>query len=691
MSDRELLDELNTELAKTGEVESDATASFARGMARGALGPLLDIYYRQSGQERTVKQQDKLSPFAEGLGQVTGLVGGTMAGSIPGSVGKVAQLGTIGGLATKLGKGAASLAGNVTGAKGALARSALRGAGEGGFIGLSEGTTAAVMDRDADMPGIARHVAEGVGYGLAIAPTFNLLGTAFYRTNNALFKKTYQKGIKEAADITKDNQRLQTKYKILRDEVSSIEDDVFAGLQAKGISPPQRGTLSEFIEADANRKLIDDVLSSNPALGGRVGRYHELTGWKPGTSPVRDVGRSSQITTYADTATKESSSPILETYRAIQANDQKLSRLTSKVTSGMGDTAEKMTRDVMVGGTMGALGTMVGGPIGTVAGPGGMAVMRTFFPTWYAAIADVMVGGLEKTPGLRRIIGNSIKLGDLTLDKAVNVGGKQVRVPAGHVMANMVPERAGLTSTSSAIDKYVYYARDAGRSIKLAPVHHLTSDEYNDVIEEFDNVDMDQYEMQVRGQLAAVGSPQEVANGHIDHMTRVRDYIHQSAPQRRGEDFVVNTGEKLVATDQERMEFSYKLRAAMMPATVFQDLIGGTLNKHSAHAFWAVHTEIAQEFADKMKQYISYAMSDGVRLSADKQRQISIFMNELAKPGKLYNHRLISKLQSNYRSDRDKPQQAQPGAGGFTNVNLGGVSSAAMSPMQSLGMRLGGK
>lgn len=634
------------------EITDAPATSFARGVARGALGPLLDLYYRASGQEETVRRQDALSPVAEGAGHVAGLLGGAIASGGTGTTAKLGGL-TVGGLVSKAGmatRGAvAGKLGNTLG--GRLATSGIAGSVEGGLAGLAEGSSAAALDREADLPGATRHIMEGVGYGAAFGSAANVLGTAFFRTNNWLFKKAFNKEIKGAADQRELQLVANKRLAALEEELNNLDPD--------------------SMRAQARRREI---------LGEPGNDWHG--------NPLdtrKDPIRGHKVFARVDDFGGVSYPELWLAQNELEKASGKISDLTSKNARKLSSLVSDQAKDMIGVASVSAAGGLVGGPLG--AG-GGALLFRNMLPGYFTSIADHLLDGLDNFPMIRQAVARSITAGELTLDKMhIDPITKEFkRIPAGMVQDPVTGQLTRAKLNKRSVDGIINEALAARKALKVAPIHYMSTDEYNDIVDEFENTDIGEYEIQNRLALMASGVPQEAINGHIEHQLRVQQYIKQSFPPAMGSRWITATGDRLMATDAQRIALSRRIRGAMLPETVISDFLSDKLTPEAAEAFWATNPDIAGLLSEEVTKLVEVSASHGVKLSPKRMKQIALLLNQPTKTGRTYDPQLVQTLQSNYAPKPAAAPQQPQGNG----TNLMGVSQAAMSRADQLAARMQG-
>lgn len=639
------------------QIEDSPMASFFRGMGRGALGPLLDLYYRATGSEEYVKRQDEMSPIAEGVGHLTGLVGGAVAGGLPGAAGKAGAL-TLGGAISKAGaatsKAIAPKLGTTLG--GRLATSAITGATEGGLAGLAEGSSAAALDREAGMPGIARHVMEGVGYGAAFGSAANVLGTAFFRTNNWLFKKAFDREIKDAAKQRELQLKFNKQLSALEDEINHLDPDSMAAQYRR-------------------REILGE-----PGFDWQGKPLHEAYGTSR-KDPIRGHKVYARIDDFGEVSYPE----LWVAQNGLENASDKISSLTNKnarrLSSLVGNTAKDLTGVAAAS----AAGGLVGGPLG--AG-GGAFIFRSMLPGYFTAIADHLLDGLDKFPMVRQAVARSITAGELTLDKMhIDPVTKQFRrIPAGMIQDPVTGDLIRAKLNKRSVDGIINEALAARKALKVAPLHHMTNEEYNDIVNEFNETDVGQYEMQNRLALMASGVPQEAVNGHIEHQMRVQQYIQSSFPAAMGNKWVTSTGDVLRSTDAQRIALARRLRAAMLPETVISDFLSDKLTPEAAEAFWATVPDLAGVLSNEVSKLVEVSASHGIKFTPKRRQQVALLLNQPTKTGRQYDPVLIQMLQENYISER--PNVPMPKGGSGTNIS--GVSQQNLAGSQAIAARLNG-
>jgi hypothetical protein len=655
---------------RMAELSDRPMQAFGRGIFEGIVP--LDL---RSDYDVAV---DEDSPFAKGSGKTLGFLGGAMTGTgLP-------------GLGTKLGmKAAGKIAGTAVG-KGLLARGAAKAGGlavggaiEGATVGVHEGTIASQHEDISGIPAVGAVIANNVGTGMAYGAGFNFLGAAFPATFNILFKARFKNMIGKTREALKTRRNANKAFSAMEAKVQA-EIDNLAEFSIDKTIKPATGKAVVFDDAGevawerATKGFgMEDIDARNMPR-----QLQELIG-TPGQKTIRGGGGKRTVTSgayddYADlTITKQNKATrdaaINELYdphaapydpnlrspaydsaaKAMQNADNKVRQYTEGSLTQLASDAKKAMDTGMQGAVLAGSGF---NPVGRAA--------RVILPKFFGAIDTLLLAGTDKIKPLRKLVGRSLKAGELTLDNTTLLRGEYVR------------------TASKRVQKF----RQARSASKLPLVAKVTDDEFREMIEELNERDPDQMEQGLRFAMASHGIPQEAANPLVDQMRAVHQHLVATAPAQAYGGWLGI--EPQAVNEQAKQQWLRRARMAVGgPMLMMEDLADGKVTPESADTFWATNPNLAQMAAKHLEMGAKYMVSLGHKYTPEQKRQISLMVNRGQDLGRSYSPKLLQLLQGQHQESQERtpahPQGAQQ------PVNIDGFSEAAMVGAQGVGQRLG--
>lgn len=578
-------------------------SGLARGVMRGALGPVPDLVDRATMsddqiEDKRINMEEQAGSVA--VGEMVGLAGGAVTGT------------GLGGLLTK---GGAKLAGKLGG--GSMAKLAA-GAAEGATIGLSEGTSLAAIDNRLGGTGVGAMLAENVGTGIAMGGVASLAGIGLSKTSGWLFKKGYGKHLQQVSKSKGEHLNANRQYNSLISTLESLEQSgQRGGAQWQQIvgNLPARGK-------GASRKVGDYTVTMVGQNGSGVGAKKSLL-WKAANKlESRDQAVRSAVDASLEEAGKQAAKGI-----------------------------DKASTAATVVGSV-----LAGNPLTAVAA-------RMVMPGVSGAISQFVVRGIHGLKPVRKLVGRSLKAGRLTYDQTLIEGGKYI----------------------AKSDPAAIAAGRLFKLLKVPPIQLMTNMEYRDAVSEINESDPAEYELQVRGALSSKGVPQEVANPQVDAHMRTLEYLKNAAPPVNDNRWVAEDDYVPVVSQQQRLRFSRRTRAALAPMSVIKDFLDGKLTHEAAQTWWAVFPDIAAEFAKITQENMEIALAHGKKFTPSEKRNLALFTDPKAKRlGRTRDINMVRFLQGNYANERAENQPPQPGGpktgsakmAGFDGVNDGYLTTS---------------
>lgn len=601
-------------------------AAFGQGLVE-SLVPVdttLGSQYRQRIAES--------SPVAKSLGKVTGYVGGAVTGM--GLPGLGAKLGTAAakGIANTAGKGLLSRAGQ------AVASNSV----EGALIGVNEGAIAASRG-ELGLPGVAELVARDMGEGAVIggglAGLGGAIGYGLKKTTNALFKKYWKNTIEQTSKNMDDLRKAHEQRVLVEDQVQSLLDDMEVWSASQGRAPG----LDEIAKMRTRGEpgFVDPL---EELIGSAQGKL-DYGGGGRATGPRRAPSRQPAVA--GDSL-----------YGQARKNQQKAYDKMETLTNQGLRTLAKEAQD-----GIGGLATTA-----AFAGTGGMSygtgrALRYVIPKVVGIFDDIILGGLDRIKPVREMVRNSLKAGEATLDKIRWVDGDFARIPWKGRGA----------------------AKQFQRAYRIPLLESVTDDEYRDIVQEMNDLNIEEMESGLRYGMASHGIPQEFVDPYIQQMAVVKDHLSQHAPAPAEGDWL---DEPPPVSDEAKKRFMRRVRAGFIPLSTVYDFAEGQLTLEAADTLWQTNPVLAQEIAKQLERVMRIAQLQGKKISPEMKRQASFLINRGTKMGRTYDPKLVQLLQGNYAEEAAANPGPQP-QGTSQPTNIQGLSEDVMTASQGITQRLG--